>query len=208
MLDSLFFTLLHMPTDDIVNASEQTVDTLPASPDITDDLIKSHPLYQDLETKHAAARRGMDEKAIENKKLKQLVVGEEPEKTELPETATKADLATTKEQIKWELSNEKAIGLADKNGLYSTLLSEGKSQKDALDLALFREGFNPKSISEDSIRQASAASPSAGVDRTNPDSPIDGFPKAQYDKMKAQGLDDTKIRQIVKTALERQAKRV
>lgn len=207
MLDSTFFAST-MPTDEIVNASEQTSQDPPAAPEITDDLIKSHPLYQELSTKHAAARKGLDEKAIENKKLKQLVVGEEPiEETKAPEFATKEDVASTKEQLKWELANDKAIGLADKNGLYSTLLSEGKSPKDALDLALFREGFNPKTISTDSMRQAAAASPSAGVDRTNSDSPIDGLPKAQYEKMKAMGLDDKKISNIVKTALDRKAKR-
>ena len=195
-----------MPTDN-VNASEQTTQVPPATPEITDDLIKSHPLYQDLETKHAAARKGLDEKAIENKKLKQLVVGEEPEQPKTPEFATKEDVASTKAQLKWELSNEKAIGLADKNGLYSKLLSEGKTPVDALDLALFREGLSPKSISEDSMRQAAVSSPSAGVDRTNPDSPIDGLTKAQYESMKAKGLDDTKIRAIVKSALDRKAKR-
>jgi hypothetical protein len=206
MLDSTF-SASTMPTDEKVNASEQTASAPPAAPVITDDIIKSHPLYQELETKHAAARKGMDEKAIENKKLKQLVVGETIEEKKEPEVATKEDLATTKAQLKWELQNEKAIDLADKNGLYSKLISEGKSPKDALDLALFREGLNPTQLSEASMRQAAAASPSAGVDRTSSDSPVEGIPKAQYDSLKAKGLDDAKIRSIVKAAYERKAKR-
>lgn len=196
-----------MPTEDTLNASEQTVTTPPATPDISDDLIKSHPLYKDLETKHAAARQGMDIANVENKKLKTLLVGEKPEEPKAPEAATKDDLASTKAQIKWELANEAAIGLADKNGLYSKLISEGKTPQDALDLALYREGFTPKTRSSESMRQASAASPSAGVDRTNSDSPVDGMPKAQYEKLKAQGLTDAKIKEIVKSALDRKARR-
>src|SRR5687768_9821613 len=99
-----------MPTDDTVNAPEQPSQDPPAAPDLTEDAIKAHPLYQEIERKHAAARQGLDQKSVELKKLKSALLSDEPEPEPVePPVATKEDLSSMKDQIRWELKNEKQI---------------------------------------------------------------------------------------------------
>jgi len=199
-----------MPTDDIVNASEQTSQDPPANPEITDDLIKSHPLYQDLSEKHAAARQGFDQKSIELKKLKSAFLNDDEDEIEdevlEPPAATKQDLSTMKDQIRWELKNEKQIELADKNGKFTTYLSEGITSDKALKLALFDEGITNDAARSESVRQSSVSAPSVTVDRSGGSS-LEGFPDSYIQGMKDKGLSDTKIKQIINSAKDRAARR-
>ncbi len=196
-----------MPTVDD-NASGATVEqTPPAAPVITDDLIKSHPLFQDLETKHAAARQGMDQANVQLKQLKKALVNEDEPEIPEPTPATTNDIQSMKEEIRWELKNERQIDLANKNGKFDSYVKEGKSKQDALKLALFDEGITNSASQAESMRQASASAPSAGIDRTNSESPIEGLPASYVDNLKAKGLTDKQIKTIVKAAKERAAKR-
>ncbi|UOF79915.1 hypothetical protein [Caudoviricetes sp.] len=198
------------PTGDNANASGQTVEKTPpvTTPEITDDFIKSHPLFKELETKHAAARTGMDKFAIENKRLKTLVVGEEATPSEPePKPATTNDLVAMKDEIRWELKNEQQIELANKNGKYDEYLAQGKAKADALKLALFDEGISNNAKNSEIMRQAAASTPAQGIDRSDPDSPIEGITKAYYNELKAKKLDDKQIKEIVRNALERANKR-
>lgn len=200
-----------MTPDDTVNSTVADANTAPQQ---SDSQNASAPSGQDdVAEKYAAAQREASEwrgraeaRAEEINRLKKAIVNEDEQKHEDPKPATTNDLQSMKEEIRWELKNEKQIDLANKNGKFDEYVKAGRSKQDALKLALFDEGIT-NSSNAGSLRQAAAAAPSQGVDRTNYDSPIEGFPKAEYDKMKAQGLSDQKIKEIVSNAQARAAKR-
>lgn len=157
-----------MPTVEHDNAPGQTVETTPpAAPEISDDAITSHPKYKELEGKHAAARKGLDQYAVENKKLKKLVVGDDAEEeAPSPKPATTQDLESVKQEIRWELKNEQQISFADKNGKYSEYVKQGKSREDALKLALYDEGFSNNAVASDGVRQVATSGPSPHIHRS------------------------------------------
>lgn len=156
-----------MPTDENVNASQQTEQSPPATVEITDDLLKTiplerlakaHPEVADLKEKHAAARQGMDKANLKLKKIKS-----EDDESE-PDSTLKDEL---KNEVVWEIKNENTISLANKNGLYDKYVAEGKTRQDALKLALFDEGITNSAAKSESMRQAQASSPTPGIDRSS-----------------------------------------
>jgi len=161
-----------MPTDD-VNASlpdvpeetsteEVTEETQQEPLEITDDDIKSHPLYQDLEKKHSAARKGLDDKAKEVKKLKHLIVDDTPEEKEEVVEQSTAFTVEEKELLKWEIKNQDKIDLCQED--YDEYVTQGVSPKLSLRLALQDKGITDSNIS-DHLRQISSGQPDVSVNR-------------------------------------------
>lgn len=133
-----------MPTDENVNASEQTVEkTPPAQPEITEDAVKAHPLYQELEKKHSAARQGMDKANIE---LKQ-----------------KPAEAPSEDETLWLIENAAEVKLVKDE--FASYKAKGYSKDDALRLAKLDKGLISGSKAEN-IRQAATATAPATVDRS------------------------------------------
>lgn len=199
-----------MSTDASVNTP--SADTQVHQPSETSDSLADHPKFKELQEKYAAADleakqwKGRTEKQNEElKRLKTAFVGDEQPVQVVPEPATKSDLESVKQEIRWELKHEKEIEIANKGGKYDEYIQQGKTKQDALKLALFDEGIT--NTYQDQMRQAAAAAPSQGIDRTSHDSPIEGMPKAYYENLKAKGLDDASIREIVQNAQQRAAKR-
>lgn len=146
-----------MPTDEVTNAPLEPTDPVNAqTPVITDEQVKSHPLFLEAKKREAEARKKMDEAAIENKRLKAAVVGEEPKEEESkPQYITKDAL----EQAKWEIAHEKEIDLAAEE--YRSYLSSGYKPKDALRLAHLDKG-----IRSENPKVGGTAQPGATVDRS------------------------------------------
>lgn len=137
-----------MPTDE--NTVEETVDVNASDSDAsdahqddsetTDDSQESHQEDDEMKKKYAAARKGLDDKAKENKSLKaelakykSLAGDEEPEETE--EEPIDSDALN---KLEWKLMNKDRIDLVKEE--YDRILEEGfdgemVSQKVALELA-------------------------------------------------------------------------
>lgn len=139
-----------MPTDENVNASEQTVaQTPPAQPEITEDAVKAHPLYQELERKHSAARQGMDKANIEKKEAQKASENSVPQEDTLWLIENAADLKLVKNE-------------------FASYKAKGYSQDDALRLAKLDKGLLSGSKAENA-RQAATATAPATVDRSEED---------------------------------------
>lgn len=192
------------PAADAQAAPQQSQEqNVPETPSVSDDLAEKYAAAQ----REAAEWRGRAEaRAEEVNRLKKAVFNEEEPQAEEPTPATTNDIKSVKDEIRWELKHEKEIELANQNGKFDEYRKDHDAPT-ALKLALFDEGITNSANHADSMRQAAAAAPSAGVDRTNHDSPIEGFPKAEYEKLKAQGLSDQRIKEIVRNAFTRAAKR-
>lgn len=165
-----------MPTDDNNdNASTSdatTEDAQQETPTISDEDVTSHPKYKELQEKHSAARKGMDnsnltskEKDAEIARLKVLAgEEEESEPEEQPAYATKEDLAKSA----WELKNASRIELVDEE--YNKILSEG-FEGDPVTNAVALE-LAEKAMKVDnggSERQSAMSQPSTTTRKTEPD---------------------------------------
>lgn len=138
-----------MPTvDDNASGSDASTAQQTIS-EITDDLIKSHPVYKELEEKHAAARTGMDQSNLskkellaENARLKVLAGEEEAvvqatTKTDEPQYVTKDDL--------WLLQNAKDVELYG-DDKYKADIERGIPKDYALENAKLRFTTNPDKV--------------------------------------------------------------
>jgi hypothetical protein len=151
-----------MPTDEL-NASEhdESEDSHHDNSDTKDD-VKSHPDYQELEKKYAAARQGMDKSNLTKKQLEAEVakyktlagVKEEPEETE-EKPLTRAEL---QEQL-WELKNAKDVEIYSDEE-YEQDIKNGIPRDYALKTAKLRAQANPDKARLD--RQKQMASGSSG----------------------------------------------
>lgn len=181
-------------------APQQSEELNAQAPSVTDDAEKNAAL------RDAAEWRGRAEaRAEEINRLKKALIDEEDPKPE-PKPATTNDIQSVKDELRWELKNEKEIDLANKNGKFDEY-RKTHDAPTALKLALFDEGITNTANAAESMRQQSAAAPNAGVDRTNHASPVEGISKAYYEELKAKGHDDKDIRDFVKNAADRAAKR-
>jgi hypothetical protein len=139
-----------MPTDENVNASEQTVEeTPPAQSELSDadiasipmeKLEEAHPKVKELKEKHSAARKGMDDANI---KLK-VKPTEDDETLWLIEHASEVKLVTDE---------------------FKTYKSKGYSKEDALRLAKLDKGLIAQSKAENARQESTAAAP-ATVERS------------------------------------------
>lgn len=137
-----------MPTVEEDNASTQTETEEESPPETTqtEDDITSHPKYKELEEKHAAARKGMDESNLTKKQLQAEVAKyktlagieeEEPEEEE-EKPLTRAEL---QEQL-WELKHGQDIEVyADDE--YKADVENGIPKEYALKMAKLRAQANP-----------------------------------------------------------------
>lgn len=140
-----------MPTDETqsVNASEEQTAKAPlAPPEITEDAIKAHPLYQGLEEKYAAARKGMDEANIEKKK-----------KTTSPEVKSTSSL--DEEEVDFRIQHIDELKVY--GSTYKELRSKGYDRSDALELAKLK---HQKSTTQSAEAQAANSSPSPVANRS------------------------------------------
>ena len=102
-----------MPTDDQVNASGSDAHAQQDYPNISDEVITSHPKYRELEEKHSAARTGMDKSNLTKKQLEaevarlRVLAGEE---AEVKETKPEPSPYVTKEEL-WETQHAKDLEL-------------------------------------------------------------------------------------------------
>ena len=130
-----------MPTDEAtqpeVNAPSPDVSTHQETPEITDDLVKSHPLFQELEKKHAEARKGMDHANIKMRKLEKSLKEDNGDDTK--EEKAPDDIDDWKNLVKWELSHSDDIAVAEEE--YETYKSKGYSKEDSLRLAHLDKGI-------------------------------------------------------------------
>lgn len=142
-----------MPTDESVNASDDTAKAEVIAPAISDADISAHPKFKELEEKYAAARTGMDEANIKLKKTK-----EEKKELKEPQYVTTEAL----EIARWEIQNEKLIALAPDE--YKKYRDEGLKHDYALKLAHQDKGISPSK--SESLRQSASAQAGASVDRS------------------------------------------
>jgi hypothetical protein len=184
-----------MPTDpQNVDASPADGTTPPADPSTQDDPIRSHPLYKELEEKHSAARKGLDDKAKELKRIKTALLNDEP--VSPAPTAPKSDAQKMKEDIVWEMRNEEKISLASKE--YESYVADGIPRDKALKLALLDKGItDDKSLSEHLRQQASSAPPS-GVNRDG-GAPLEGETPAERAERLQMGVSDAVAKKWEKT---------
>ncbi len=164
-----------MPTDP-VNASGSDAQKAQQTALAPDDAITSHPLYKDLEEKHAAARKGMDSSNLSKKELQaqvarlKVLAGEEdtPEPIEEPQTVTKDQL---REEL-WNLQHAKEVELYGDEE-YQTDLSAGIPRDYALKTAKLR--FQSAPNSAQIARQQSMSSGTATGVRNIQSVDLEGF---------------------------------
>src|SRR3990167_11014049 len=143
-----------MPTDELVNASDDTAKAEVIAPAISDADISAHPKFKELEEKYAAARTGMDEANIKLKKTK-----EEKKELKEPQYVTTEAL----ELARWEIQNEKLIALAPDE--YKKYMEEGLKHEYALKLAHQDKGISPSK--SEALRQSESAQAGSAVDRSS-----------------------------------------
>lgn len=161
-----------MPTDEEttdVNASKQTeevketegeeTETLPAET-LTEDAVKAHPKYKELEEKHAAARTGMDESNVSKKELKseiarlKVLAGEEETETEEEEKPlTRAEL----NDKLWLLQNAKDIEIYSDEE-YEKDIADGIPKEYALKTAKLRGKSDPDKVRLENLKQTASGS--------------------------------------------------
>ena len=147
-----------MPTDE-VNASRSDANAQQNTPEITDDVVTSHPRFKELEEKHAAARQGMDRSNLSRKQLEaevarlKVMAGEEEviEQEVQPSYVTKEEL----ESKAWEIANAKDIDLYGDDE-YQKELEQGIPKATALKYAKLRYEKSPNQAQV--VRQQSMAS--------------------------------------------------
>lgn len=136
-----------MPTDDNVNASgsDDSNESQQNKSEVSDETIVSHPKYKELEEKHAAARKGMDQSNLTKKQLEAEVakyktlagVEEEPE----PEEEKPLTRAELQEQL-WELKHAKDVEVYSDEE-YENDIKNGIPRDYALKTAKLRAQANP-----------------------------------------------------------------
>lgn len=158
MLD-LFFTHSPMPTV-LDNASGSDANAQQNYPEISDEVITSHPKYKELEEKHSAARTGMDKSNLTKKQLEaevarlRVMAGEE-EQVEVveakPSFVTREELQSTA----WEIAHAKDLELYGDEE-YKNEVSSGIPKETALKYAKLRFQKSPNQVQVS--RQQSMAS--------------------------------------------------
>ena len=189
-----------MPTEEVLtdNSNASAPDeSHQEKPEITDDLIKSHPLYQDLEKKHSAARKGLDDKAKEVKRLKQAIVDDEPEAQEEKVEEAKGFTQDEKDLLKWEIKNQDKIDLASEE--FEKYRSKGYQPEDALRLALDDKGISKTNLPEH-LRQISSGVPGATVNRES----VSDVTDKEREWMKEYGYSEETLKAHKKLKAERQ----
>lgn len=136
-----------MPTDEDNVTQEQEVETPPTEANaeegtVDDEAVKASETYQEMEKKYKDARKGLDEKAKELKKLKKLedALKEEPDEQEVNSndnesyvdwrTSKADDIKLAGEEFDKQLADLQALGIEP------TL----EAKKKALELALEKKG--------------------------------------------------------------------
>lgn len=132
------------------NAPQTAAPAHQSTPELSDDDVLSHPKYKELEEKHSAARKGMDESNLTKKQLQaelakyKMLAGEEEKPTkeeEKPSFVTREEL----EERAWELAHTKDLELyADDQ--YEKDIEEGVPRTKALQYAKLRYEKGPSDI--------------------------------------------------------------
>lgn len=165
-----------MPTD-IIDDNASLTDEESHQSNLNEDDIKSHPLYKELEEKHAAARQGMDKTNLSKKELQAEVarlrvlagVPEEVKQEESKEAPiTKKDL---EEQL-WLLQYTKDIEVYG-DEKYQQDIKSGIPKAYALENAKLRYQSNPDKARIE--RQQMMSSGSASSDRNLESESLEGF---------------------------------
>lgn len=155
-----------MPTnEEIVTAEEQTDETPPAET-LDEDAVKAHPMYKELEGKHAAARKGMDTSNLTNKELKAEVAKFKTLAGVEEEVEAKGEEPITREELEgklWKLQHSEDIGIYSDEE-YEQDIKEGIPSDKALKYAKLRYQANPDQARLE--RQKQMASGSSANTRT------------------------------------------
>lgn len=161
VLDLYFFRILTMPTVTQDNASGSDANAQQTTP-ITEDVIKTHPLYKELEEKHSAARTGMDKSNLTKKQLEaevarlRVLAGED---AKIEETKPEPSPYVTKEEL-WETQHAKELELYG-DEQFKKEVEQGIPRHIALNYAKLRyekAPNNPQVIRQQSMASAGSTS--------------------------------------------------
>jgi hypothetical protein len=172
---------------------------------LSEDAVKAHPLYKDLETRYAAAHLEIDGKKTKKQleaEVARLKVLAGEEGTQAPAPAPMNDARKMQEEITWNIKHESDLQLAGQP--YYDFLARGYAREDALTLALAKRPDGEKALLENLRAQQSGSSGGGSLDRT-PAPQVPGGLPADYVaelKKKHPTLSDEKIAAIAKKAAE------
>ena len=194
-----------MPTDPVVQTTTPVPPATSTQP-VSEDAIKAHPLYKDLETRYAAAHKEIDGKKTKKEleaeiaRLK-IMAGEESAPAPVAAPTGNIDAKKIQEEVEWNIANKENIQSAGQP--YYEYLGKGYSRDDALTLALARKPDGGLAILEN-LRAQQSSSPGGSVDRTPINIPagLEDVPQSYVEEFKKKypGLSDAKIAEYVKTA--------
>lgn len=176
-----------MPTDQQIDASAATADVKAegTSSEITEDAIKAHPTFKELEQKYSAARTGMDQSNLTKKELQaevarlRVMAGEEAKTEEPKEEETQVVTKQELQQQLWALQNAKDIELYG-DEQYQKDVDGGIPRDYALGNAKLRFQSSPDKARLE--RQQQMASGSAASTRDISDADLEGFNQADADR--------------------------
>lgn len=167
-----------MPTVDDNASGQPAPKAPPATSEISEDAVKAHPLFKELEEKHSAARTGMDQSNLSKKELQaevarlRVMAGEEgpkaEAKTDEPQVVTKAEL----QQQLWQLQNAKDVEVYG-DEQFTKDVESGIPRDYALQNAKLRYQSSPDKARLE--RQQTMASGSATSTRTLESEDLEGF---------------------------------